>query len=81
MNPDDARELSVRASDRSLPDRLLADPGTRAALRENLRRPGDLLVLRYGHLRVIRRIGHDDPVAPAVRAAWALLKEAARVLG
>jgi hypothetical protein len=81
MNPDDARELSVRASDRSLPERLLADRGARAALRENLLRPGDLLTLRYGRFRVIRRIDRDEPAAPAVRAAWALLKEAARVLG
>jgi hypothetical protein len=81
IDPADQRKLRVLSHERSVPDRLLADSGVRALLYENLWDSGDEISLRKGRLRVVRRIPRDQAAALAVRNAWALLKEAARVLG
>jgi hypothetical protein len=81
LDPADQQELRVLSEGRSLPDRLLSDLAVRGALRENLRDVRDELSLRRGRLRVVRRVRVKDPAAPAVRDAWKLLREAARVVG
>ena len=77
--------VSSRADDRSVLDRLLALPGIRPLLSENLQAGGGSMRLKNGVLRVRRstrilasfRLGpNPDQVCAIAREEWALLAAA-----
>jgi hypothetical protein len=73
--------FSVRSTDRTLTDRLLADPTARAAISAAVMQPDDRVSLEGDRFVARRSYPRSDALDPAAAACLTAVREMARVLG